>query len=155
MLLNCTNHPYSIWTDRQREAAACQYGEVVDLPLPQIGPLWDSDRIRSEVDAYASRIESFQADAVLAAGEFTFIFMLVDKLLEDGVCDYVGIGKPALADPQWAKKSKEGRAEDIRPCIGFPLPYGRSGCEGVSHQSRTGRNSYLPIPVLRLVAEKP
>ena len=85
MLLNCTNHPYSIWTDRQREAAACQYGEVVDLPLPQIGPLWDSDRIRSEVDAYASRIESFQADAVLAAGEFTFVFMLVDKLLEDGV----------------------------------------------------------------------
>ena len=40
-----------------------------------------------------------------------------EKLLEDGVCDFVGIGKPALADPMWAKKAKEGRPEDIRPCI--------------------------------------
>ncbi|RXZ54824.1 FAD-binding protein [Senegalimassilia faecalis] len=41
-----------------------------------------------------------------------------EKLLEDGVCDFIGIGKPALADPMWAKKAAEGRPEDIRPCIG-------------------------------------
>lgn len=41
-----------------------------------------------------------------------------EQLLEDGVCDYVGIGKPALADPFWAKKAEEGRSGDIRPCIG-------------------------------------
>ena len=41
-----------------------------------------------------------------------------EKLLEDGICDYVGIGKPALADPFWAKKAEQGRSEDIRPCIG-------------------------------------
>lgn len=41
-----------------------------------------------------------------------------EKLLEEGACDFVGLGKPALADPMWAKKAKEGKAEDIRPCIG-------------------------------------
>ena len=41
-----------------------------------------------------------------------------EKLLEDGICDFVGIGKPALADPMWATKAEQGRAEDIRPCIG-------------------------------------
>lgn len=40
-----------------------------------------------------------------------------EKLLEDGICDFVGIGKPALADPMWAKKAREGHSEDIRPCI--------------------------------------
>ncbi len=41
-----------------------------------------------------------------------------EKLLEDGVCDYVGIGKPALADPAWAAKAEAGHPEDIKPCIG-------------------------------------
>lgn len=41
-----------------------------------------------------------------------------EKLLEDGVCDFVGIGKPALADPEWIKKAYYGQAEDIKPCIG-------------------------------------
>lgn len=41
-----------------------------------------------------------------------------EELLENGVTDFVGIGKPALADPMWAKKAEEGHPEDIRPCIG-------------------------------------
>ena len=32
----------------------------------------------------AARIEALNADAVFLAGEFTFLFMLVDKLLKDG-----------------------------------------------------------------------
>ena len=41
-----------------------------------------------------------------------------EKLLEDGVQDFIGLGRPLLADPEWAKKAKEGRAEDIQRCIG-------------------------------------
>ena len=37
MLINCTNHPYEIWNDAQRKAAAA-YGEVLDMPFPQIDP---------------------------------------------------------------------------------------------------------------------
>ena len=85
MLLNCTNHPYEIWNEPLKEAAEKLYGEVVELPFPRVRPSWSEQDLRREVEAYAARIEAFQADAVLAAGEFTLLFMLVDRLLSDGV----------------------------------------------------------------------
>ncbi|MGN0262348.1 MAG: FAD-dependent oxidoreductase [Eggerthellaceae bacterium] len=42
---------------------------------------------------------------------------LAEQALEDGVCDFIGIGRPAIADPYWAVKLREGRPEDIVPCI--------------------------------------
>lgn len=42
---------------------------------------------------------------------------LAEQALEDGVCDYIGLGRPAIADPLWAVKLAEGRPEDITPCI--------------------------------------
>lgn len=83
MFVNCTNHPYSIWGDAQRSAAEV-YGEVVDLPFPNVDPTLGPDHIRRLVDDYAQRVEAMHAKAVLVAGEFTFTFMLVDKLLVDG-----------------------------------------------------------------------
>ena len=84
MLINCTNHPYEIWNAPQREAAKC-FGEVKDLPFPSIDPAAESSDLRKIVADYAKRIETLAPDAVLVAGEFTFAFMLVDKLLRDGV----------------------------------------------------------------------
>lgn len=40
-----------------------------------------------------------------------------EKILENGNIDMVGLGRPLLADPEWIKKAKEDRAEDIRPCL--------------------------------------
>lgn len=40
-----------------------------------------------------------------------------EETLEKGYCDYIGLGRPMLADPLWAKKLLENRREDIRPCI--------------------------------------
>ena len=34
-----------------------------------------------------------------------------------GNADFVALGRSQLADPAWAKKAKEGRASDIKPCI--------------------------------------
>lgn len=39
-------------------------------------------------------------------------------VIEAGRADFVAIGRPLLADPEWPKKMKAGRFEDIRPCIG-------------------------------------
>ena len=40
-----------------------------------------------------------------------------EKLLEEGVCDFVVMGRQHSADPEWCNKAKSGHAEDIRPCI--------------------------------------
>lgn len=84
MLINCSNHPYEIWSDLQKEAASI-YGEVIEMPFPQIDPVLESEEIRRLVAEYARKIEQQKPDAVFVAGEFTFTFMLVDKLLSDGV----------------------------------------------------------------------
>lgn len=42
---------------------------------------------------------------------------LAERALEDGVCDFIGLGRPIIADPLWAVKLREGRPEDIKPCI--------------------------------------
>jgi len=42
---------------------------------------------------------------------------VAEKLLIDGVCDAVAIGRPMLADPAWAKKAEAGESALITPCI--------------------------------------
>jgi len=41
-----------------------------------------------------------------------------EELLVDGICDFVGLGRSQLADPEFVKKAKEGRSDEIRQCIG-------------------------------------
>lgn len=41
-----------------------------------------------------------------------------EAVLRDKVCDFTVIGRGLLADPYLPEKLKEGRTEDIRPCIG-------------------------------------
>ncbi len=41
-----------------------------------------------------------------------------EQLLEDGVCDFVGIARGHLADPNWVNKAREGKGDQIRKCIG-------------------------------------
>ena len=43
---------------------------------------------------------------------------VAEQLLEEGVCDYIAIGRALLADPQWANKAKENRSDEINKCIG-------------------------------------
>ena len=85
MLVNFSNHPYEIWGESQQRESAKQYGEVVDFPFPQVPPNLDTQELRQLVQEYSAKIKAMNPEAVLAAGEFTFLFMLVDKLLQDEV----------------------------------------------------------------------
>ena len=42
---------------------------------------------------------------------------LAEEILEGGKADFICLGRPLLADPDWPKKAREGRVEDIRPCL--------------------------------------
>jgi 2-enoate reductase len=43
---------------------------------------------------------------------------LAEKVLKEGKADFIMLGRPLLADPDWANKVKEKRTEDICPCVG-------------------------------------
>jgi 2,4-dienoyl-CoA reductase (NADPH2) len=42
---------------------------------------------------------------------------LAEDLLADGTADLVSMARPLLADPEFAKKAREGRADEINTCI--------------------------------------
>ena len=84
MLINCTNHPYEMWSEAQRSGAGC-FGGVLDFPFPQIDPRMTTEELRELAGKTAAQIGGMHPEAVLLAGEFSFTFMLADKLLTDGV----------------------------------------------------------------------
>lgn len=50
---------------------------------------------------------------------------LAEEALQKGMCDFISLGRPLLADPAWANKVREGRTEDIVACLGC-----HEGCLG-------------------------
>ena len=77
--MNYSNHPSHLWGERQREAAQ-RYGEIVDLPFPNIPP----DLSERELDELAQReagnILSQNPKCVLCQGEFTFTYRIINRL---------------------------------------------------------------------------
>lgn len=43
---------------------------------------------------------------------------VAENLLEEGVCDFVGIARGQLVDPEWSNKAKYGQEKFLRKCIG-------------------------------------
>ena len=53
---------------------------------------------------------------VIASGSIT-LPDFAEEVLADGKGDFISLGRPLWADPEWSNKAREGRQEDIRPCI--------------------------------------
>jgi len=60
-----------------------------------------------------------------------------EKIVADGIADFLGMARSFLADPEWPQKARERRVEDIRRCVScgeclyqrggkFTYPYGCS-----------------------------
>lgn len=55
---------------------------------------------------------------------------VAEALLEEGVCDFIGIARGNLADPAWAKKAECGKEAEINRCIGCLNCFGAIGANG-------------------------
>lgn len=65
---------------------------------------------------------------------------VAEKLLEEGVCDFIGVGRGHLADAAWARKARAGDDIAIRKCL---------GCMYCFSELNTGRKCKCAInPVL-------
>lgn len=83
-----------------------QVSNVVSQPLvPLATNVWAAEAIKKEVSL-----------PVIVCGSITNP-KLAEEILEAGKADYIALARPLFADPYWPKKAKEGRPEDIRPCI--------------------------------------
>lgn len=68
------------------------------------------------VDA-AETIKSEVKVPIIAVGKLGYP-ELAESIIDEGKADFVALGRPLLADPDWPNKMRAGRWEEIRPCIG-------------------------------------
>ena len=85
MLLNLSNHPSSTWPEKQIILAKELYGEIQDMPFPQIDPLMDEAGIHFLAELYFGKILALNPKAVHLMGELTFSFELVQMLKNHGI----------------------------------------------------------------------
>ncbi|HWJ03880.1 MAG TPA: FAD-dependent oxidoreductase [Verrucomicrobiae bacterium] len=71
-----------------------------------------------------------------------------EKILREGMGDFIGIARPLLADPELPNKLQAGRAQTIRPCIGC-----NQGC--LDHVFRLKPVACLTNPLAGREAEVP
>ena len=87
LLINLSNHPLAQWGAEQK-AAAEQYGEVQDMPFPQVAPDASEEDIDELAAEYVSKIMELAEDhevTVHIMGEMTLMFRIVSELKRRGV----------------------------------------------------------------------
>jgi hypothetical protein len=84
MFLNFTNHPHSNWSEKQTSCAKT-FGEIVDMPFPEISPYLSREGIEALSQDYLTKIIALNPNAVLLQGEMTFTFCLTNMLLNSGI----------------------------------------------------------------------
>ncbi len=43
--------------------------------------------------------------------------LMAEQLVAEGTCDFVGMSRCSLADPEMPGKAMQGRFDEIRPCV--------------------------------------
>ena len=84
MFVNHSNHPSSMWGEKQKEVAQ-EYGEIIDVPFPTIPSLATESDIKDLVLKYAETIFKLKPVVVLCQGEFTYTYAMVACLKEQGI----------------------------------------------------------------------
>ncbi len=77
----------------------------ITMDLPQAGFVYLAGGIKNNVDVPVVGCNRIN-DPVLA-----------EEILEDGVADLVGVARGFIADPEFGKKAREGRTDEIRRCV--------------------------------------
>lgn len=91
---------------------------------------------------YARRIRQATGVPVIAVGQIRWP-ATAEKAIVDGDADLIALGRPLLADPEWAGKASRGEPDAIRPCTSCNYCVGLAadpaGTVGCAENPRTGR----------------
>ena len=78
----------------------------------------------------SSRIKKAVSVPVVTAGRITGPG-LAERILEEDQADLIGLARMILTDPDWVRKAREGREQEILEC--------RTGCDVCMSQVMGGR----------------
>lgn len=80
-----------------------------------------------------------------------------ESIIAEGKADFVALGRPLIADPFWPQKAKEGREEDIVPCLRCQYCYHISTERknvGCSVNPRYARPHLVPLQLQKAKKQK-
>lgn len=79
--------------------------QVSPMAIPVCHNVWAAEEIKKHVSV-----------PVIASGSIT-LPEYAEEILASGKGDFIGLGRPLWADPEWPNKACADHPEDIRPCI--------------------------------------
>lgn len=129
----------SHWIGYHEAAYLCDALFYPDAPIP----------LKNFPKEYYTKGKGAGANMLLAAGikEKVSIPVIVvgrldcdlgEKILEQGMADFIGMTRRLHADPEYVNKIKEGRLDDITPC---------TGCDNCLGSRRCRINALMGLPV--------
>lgn len=103
----------------------CQELEKLNLDFINVSNgIYESFNSLSEPTTYPQGCRSSLIRAVKDAVKIPVIAVnmvkepwFAEKMLDEGLVDFVGLGRAVVADPEWALKAAEGREKEINRCI--------------------------------------
>ena len=84
MFYNLSNHPHSTWCENQIECAK-KWGEIEDVSFPPVNGSSSEKEVLDFAKEYVEKLHLTKDDAIMVVGEYTFIFSVIDKLLDLGI----------------------------------------------------------------------
>lgn len=84
MFLNLSNHPLALWSPEQLNAAS-QYGELKDIPFPDIPPTATTEEIYQLAQQVICTLPLTPSITVHVMGEMTLTYALVSLLKAKGI----------------------------------------------------------------------
>ncbi len=125
----------------------------VDYITVKAGTYWTPNMVIPDMQhplgiwvPYASGIKEVTRNAYIFAVGRINDPVFAEKVLADGHADMVALTRAHIADPEIAKKAREGRLEDIRPCVAcndgcWGMLWGGFGCihnPAAAHEEQYG-----------------
>ena len=108
------------WADPMIDLWDVQVGDIfADIHTSRFAPT-------SYQTPWLSRVREATSKPIVGVGRFTDPDLMV-SLVKSRVVDCIGSARGSIADPFIPNKIREGRAEDIRECIGCNMCIGRFG----------------------------
>ncbi|MFC2177005.1 FAD-dependent oxidoreductase [Actinomycetota bacterium] len=109
----------------QRDGMAELLGLIGELPdvWDFVAGYWEDDSVTSRFGPENDReellrgLKELTTKPVVGVGRFTSPDTMA-RMVRQGVLDFVGAARPSIADPFLPSKIEEGRADEIRECIG-------------------------------------
>jgi len=87
VLINLSNHPSQFWSEEQINAGK-EYGEIVDIPFPDVSPTADEENIISIAEGIVNNITEIAKESrvtVHIMGEMTLTMSLIQRLHSFGI----------------------------------------------------------------------